>query len=109
MPEELKPYKEKERHTCPFYGFFAANGMMMDQHGNQCALVIDSYRPCQMEKEGEQPDWNGCPFKEEKSSGELEILIDRIQVFPQEFCPPGEKEWGGITLREWSEHILKTK
>lgn len=40
----LKPFHDKERHLCPFYGFFLSpiGGALLDQEGNQCALITGS-------------------------------------------------------------------
>ena len=54
---ELKPVYEKERHNCPFYGFFLGlNNALMDQNGNQCALITNSYSPCHMEIRAKTPN-----------------------------------------------------
>jgi hypothetical protein len=57
--------------NCPFYGraLFVPGlvtqrqtppFILFDQHGNQCALVATSHAPCQMEVNGEVPDWKTC-------------------------------------------------
>jgi hypothetical protein len=49
---------------CRFYG---KNGMfhehfgLVDQGGNQCGLILDSYSPCRMEILGDKPDLVRCP------------------------------------------------
>lgn len=35
--------------SCRFYGKNGMFGMLIDQGGNQCALIIESYSPCAME------------------------------------------------------------
>jgi len=39
---------------CPFYGFYMRPSMnvMVDQSGNQCALITSSHSPCSMERRG---------------------------------------------------------
>ena len=56
--------------NCPFYGraFVPVAPyvrdqppfLLLDQHGNQCALIVTSHAPCRMEMEGETPDWQAC-------------------------------------------------
>lgn len=56
-------------HNCPFYGRHMTDGrhmtenrfLLIDQNGNQCAIVKDAYAPCFMEIEGNTPDWKTCP------------------------------------------------
>jgi hypothetical protein len=56
--------------NCPFYGralyqkgvFGGTPFLLLDTEGNQCAIVIDSHAPCQMEIHGEVPDWKACPI-----------------------------------------------
>jgi hypothetical protein len=36
-------------------------GELVDQRGNECAVVFDSYSPCKMETLGYQPDETRCP------------------------------------------------
>jgi hypothetical protein len=55
--------------SCPFYGKSHAAlqtaGVLMDQGGNECALIFDSYAPCRMEMAGLAPDWASCPLREQ--------------------------------------------
>lgn len=60
--------------NCPFYGFAYYSSLtvgspfpvrpfvLLPTHGNQCALVVTSHSPCQMEIAGETPDWLLCPL-----------------------------------------------
>lgn len=42
-----------EATRCPFYGKHAAPGFpLVDQGGNQCALIVTAYAPCVMEQLG---------------------------------------------------------
>jgi hypothetical protein len=36
--------------------------VLVDQGGNQCAIVTDAYSPCQMEIAGAAPDLESCAF-----------------------------------------------
>lgn len=108
--KELKPYFDKERPPCPFYGFHAWQSMFMDQTGNQCALLIDSYSPCQMEVRNQKTDWNKCPFNTPETRQKLEEISQEVIVFPNEFWPPGQKSFrDGIPLRDWIEYVMKEK
>jgi len=54
-----------ERVICPFYGrhlaFASVAPCLVDQHGNQCALITSAYAPCAMEVAGEPSNWERCP------------------------------------------------
>jgi len=105
---ELKPVNPKERYQCPFYGFHMAMGMLMDQPGNQCALITDSYGPCQMEVRSEVPNWNECPFNNKENSNEaLEKMTDQLTVFPDEFHPKGAKSWKGMSFKKWQKYVME--
>lgn len=108
--EALTPYFQKKRHPCPFYGFSGMFGTMIDQHGNQCALITGSYNPCQMEIQGQEPNWYKCPFNTEENRKKSEELIknEKGQVFPEEFHPPAAQAWEGISFKQWINYILKT-
>jgi hypothetical protein len=55
---------------CPFYGHHLVKVegrlpfLRLDQDGNECALIVDAYSPCQMEIDGRDPDWKKCPIVE---------------------------------------------
>ena len=109
VDNSLKPYSEKNRAACPFYGFHLALGKfrsMMDQNGNQCALKISSYSPCQMEMDNQKPSWKDCSFFNTPDNQNLISKMNRIiRVFPDEFWPPGERSWDGIELKDWIKYI----
>jgi len=59
-------------HNCPFYGWhvavcgvrhlIAAHSLrFMASGGNQCALRLTSYTPCDLAIEGRPVDWRVCP------------------------------------------------
>ena len=109
--ESLKPYFEIERPPCPFYGFNGISGSLMDTEGNHCALRRD-YRPCVMEINEEEPNWNLCPIRQNFLEGrgkKLEEVAGKIQVFPREFRPPKDKPWKGISLKDWMNSRLNKK
>lgn len=105
--EPLKPYFEVERPPCPFYGFHATPNFLVDQKGNQCALITDSYSPCQMEMGEEEPNWELCPLRRD----DIEILrslgesAKTAKAFPREFHPPKLRQWEGIPLTEWVDYV----
>jgi hypothetical protein len=48
---------------CPFYGYAAKPSLqlLLDTHGNQCALIWENHAPCSMEIAGHAPDITTCP------------------------------------------------
>ena len=47
---------------CRFYGHDGQFGALIASHGNQCALVRESYSPCRMEIERRPVDETTCPL-----------------------------------------------
>ena len=103
--EEIRPFIEQERTGCPFYGFAAFQGVMLDQVGNQCALITSSYSPCKMIMESKFPEWRHCSLNNSEEKETLEKVLDSFRIFPKEFKDPNKKEWEGIPLRTWVEYI----
>jgi len=103
--EVVPAYFEKERPVCPFYGFNGMFGGLIDSRGNQCALVKKSYSPCQMELDGETPDWHNCPLNTE---GAIEAHFGSmdIRAFPKELRPSEDGGWSGVSLEDWIRHIV---
>jgi len=101
-----KPYIEKERYKCPFYGFYgnARMGGLIDQEGNQCALITNSYSPCKMETCGIKPDLRMCVFNT-KENREIFSRMKEMRIFPKEFTPPNTDDWKGITLGQWVKYL----
>lgn len=95
----------RPRHKCPFYGFFCAKSAaaFLDQRGNQCALRVTSYTPCEMEFHKETPDWSKCPLNAEKDREIIEEMMDSYKIFPDEFGS------AGLSLREWSAYVMNDK
>lgn len=63
--------------NCPFYGH--AMHMIQDaqppfiliaQHGNQCAVIVEAHSPCYMEMQHQTPDWQTCPLVRDMRGGE---------------------------------------
>jgi hypothetical protein len=98
----------RQKHPCPFYGFYLSllAGVMADQEGNQCALIVDSYDPCQMERGGETPDWETCSKNCDENKGALEALAESIAVFPK--SPGGETPRKGVPLKDWQAGFVAT-
>ena len=106
MGKKLEPYYKKERPPCPFYGFDGTNKRVyFGSKGNQCALITERYTLCQMEKEGDTPDWRGCPFNTQENREAISKLLDHLRIYPGEFQPPSGKGIRGITLRAWFEYL----
>jgi len=105
--KEIKPYFEVERTHCPFRGFHYGGipNVFLDSDGNQCALKIRSYSPCQMEMAGDEPNWSECYFNTEKNREKLAGILETTRVFPREFRPPKIKSWKGISLMSWIKYI----
>jgi hypothetical protein len=106
--EEIKHYVEKQRYPCHFYGFFGGMGVMIDQEGNQCALITDSYSPCIMQIDNQTPEWHKCSFNTEKSRENLVKALKNVKIFPNEFRPPEAKSWEGINFfPDWAKYITE--
>ncbi len=96
------------RHACPFYGFamVGKTPILMDQKGNQCPLIRNSYSPCQMEVNDRTPNWNDCPLNSEENS----VLVERIEreykIFPRELWSRKDKRWKGISFSEWKKKVM---
>jgi len=104
---ELKPYMEKKRFPCPFYGIDMRFGMATEGVTNQCALIDKSYLPCEMHKRSEKPDWNKCPLNTEETKNKLISFLANIRIYPKEFEPPNPRNWRGIEFAEWVDYVLK--
>ena len=104
--ESLTPVMDKKRPSCPFYGFYMAPGVLLDSEGNQCALIINSYSPCQMEMLARNPDWKKCPHNNIENKKKLEYLSG-FSVFPKEFWPEGKTSWDGMPFEDWQEYVTK--
>ena len=100
QPAESPPVKQE---GCPFYGFFLSPEMkvMHAQHGNQCALKISSYSPCQMEIAGDAPFFGACPLSGLPRVKEiLRLMCDSgVKVFPQGL--EGVVSQDGADFSEW--------
>lgn len=61
---------------CPFYGRHAAPTMrlLVEQYGNQCALVTSSYAPCAMEMAGQLPELARCEWNGTERAGEFAMF-----------------------------------
>lgn len=60
------------KRNCPFYGraMFTSPAaqrplVLLNTHGNQCALVITSHSPCRLETQGKAVEWEECPLVRE--------------------------------------------
>jgi hypothetical protein len=103
---EMKPFYERERPPCPFYSFSYQGIIFMDSEGNQCGMNQKTIGPCYMELQGQKPSWTKCSLNR-GPFGEKDLkAAEKIKVFPKEFYPPNLNGWGGISMRDWLEHIL---
>jgi hypothetical protein len=104
-----RPLRFRRRHKCPYYGFFKTHGsLLLDQNGNQCALIENRYVPCQMEKKGFAPNWNKCPLKCDVNSKVISELENEGRVFPREYMPEQKTLWKGISFRTWKRHVMNS-
>jgi hypothetical protein len=105
--EVIEPVATKPRYPCPFYGFFCGvfSGILMDQDGNQCALITDSHSPCRMEN----PDWNECRCHTEDAEKILDVFREQYKVGAHEFWPKDQSQWEGITFSEWYSYVMSDK
>lgn len=110
-PEADRPSEVVDRPPCPFFGFFLGPGVLLDQRGNQCALLTDHYSPCTMSIRGETPNWIRCDH-----DGRPETDLDKarlirklkqndFKVCAREFWPKGQQSWEGLPFEQWFEHV----
>src|SRR3989304_3840068 len=104
----LETYSDKQRPRCPFYGFNIISETMLDSQGNQCPLLSKlsrSYHPCLMEVNGEEPNWEKCPYLPKELKRVAESVAERkLTVIPKEFSPSKEI-WQGIPFKHWKDYI----
>lgn len=105
FPEKPKSVT-KQRHKCPFYGFHMTYGLLIDQSGNQCALIEDSYSPCQMEIDNQTPNWDECLLNNEQNKSGVELIMNDSKIFPNEFRPTDAESWEGIAFKDWQKYIM---
>lgn len=68
---------------CPFHGFRADTELLVlsSTRGNQCALRVESFAPCQMEDDGEEADWAACThFNDQAHSGTVRAMREDYRV-----------------------------
>ena len=87
MSNEITTLDTTKREQCPFYGFHYFDGIFMDQRGNQCALITESYSPCRMELNKQKVSWENCPLNTQEDTPIIEELLDNSKVFPDELHP----------------------
>lgn len=92
----MEPKTAIKKYQCPFYGFsFLEKDVLMDQSANRCALIRDSFSPCQMEYYGNPPNWNECSFNKKT----VEKLFGSCIILPEGFHK-------AIPLREWKDMVM---
>lgn len=106
--QELPPMPvfKKLRHKCPFYGFVGLGGIFIDQNGNQCAFIVDSFSPCSMEMNGEIPNWSKCSFNGREGRQIIEKINARCIIFPKEFHPENCPSWEGVPFKYWFSYVM---
>ncbi len=104
MPEE------PEHPKCPFYGFglfsspSGTDGILMNTQGNQCAVVVSSLHPCDMEMSGLKPDWHSCPVNAKCGESILERMKS-FRVIPPDYGSP-QGLYVGISFESWKQIVL---
>ena len=48
--------------SCRFYGKNGMYGRLLEQGGNECALIVSHFAPCVMERDGDRVDEARCPL-----------------------------------------------
>lgn len=96
--ESVESDLQIKRPYCPFYGFSNMGGSLIDSKGNQCALITNSYSPCQMEMREEEPNWQSCPLNNTEIRQRLTTISDKAKVFPEELSP------NGVQLKDWMKN-----
>lgn len=119
---------DKRMYKCPFYGFHMAPGMLLDSHGNQCAL-IDGYSPCVRIPE-EIPSWENCCYNNSANESKIEKIANSFKVFtdrmPKDLINPpfldrvvnylskfvnkvflGRNIIEGIRFKDWQKYIME--
>lgn len=90
------------KYQCPFYGFYLSQmRVLIDQNGNQCALVVDSYSPCKMEIKKETPSWSVCPFNNTENKKLIEELVNSCTVFLRE-----DYQGTGMPMKKWMDAVM---
>lgn len=100
------PAVSSPRHKCPFYGFSHPLPVLMDQGGNQCALITTSFSPCQMEINDQTPSWGECPFNNKKNETVIQKIITSCRIAPKELWPDGKSSWDGLPFMEWMGYVM---
>tara|TARA_Y100000034_G_C6888479_1_gene408324 strand:+ start:1185 stop:1526 length:342 start_codon:yes stop_codon:yes gene_type:complete len=101
-----------EGYQCPFYGFSnLPQNTLIYSGGNQCALITNSFSPCQMEMRKETPDWTKCNFNQddaETRSG-LEKIFNNVNVWLTEHHPEGTKGTETLPFKQWYDEVMQGK
>lgn len=112
---ELKSVFERPRHKCPFYGFHTSltHAAILDQDGNQCGFITQTYTPCPMEIHGKIPDWNQYDLnvlqKEKAEKAIANLVREKFRVYPKEFFPDKGKTWKGLSFKQWLDYVMGDK
>lgn len=91
------------RPRCPFYGMSMPGGaVMIDQSGNQCALISGSHAPCQMEMAELAPVWTECVFYYDP---ERVVMLEAtgMRVISPELRAEAPN---GVSLARWANYVM---
>ncbi|OIN89068.1 hypothetical protein CO019_01015 [Candidatus Berkelbacteria bacterium CG_4_9_14_0_2_um_filter_42_30] len=95
------PTNIQKRCPCYGFGFAVRTRVLTPSWGNQCALYIGEARPCQMEIQGQAPDWGKCPLN---AGAICRQTFGRWCQEAVTVIAPEHPE--GIQFREWVEIVL---
>lgn len=102
----IEPNFKKARYKCPFYGFsHPLGGFFIDQDGNQCPLCTGSFSPCQMQRAGQIPNWENCPFNSEENKEGIKAVIASGRIAPKEF-ELKRSTWKGLPFQDWMDYVM---
>ena len=100
----------ENRYQCPFYGFYLSQiRTLVNQNGNQCALITDSFSPCGMEMRHEQVNWQECPLNNPRTQHvvyEMRVFDGRVQLSNTR---PGGPFPDNIPFDRWYELTVNGK
>jgi len=55
---------------------------------------------------GKEPNWDECNLNNKRTSSELQSILEKAQVFPDELKPQEVSSWRGIPFRDWYKKVM---
>jgi len=114
LRRDTKPFFEKPRYPCPFYGFLAFGlsrhdgcfSAFADQGNNRCGLAEKMDGACKMEYLSMGPDWKKCPLNNKDNQESLDQVFRKAKIYPKEFRPPKVRCWKGMSIDRWRAYVM---